>query len=73
VRYTPYIALSLAGLVLGIVGAVSLGIGAVYGGLVLFCLPAIIAFALREREAMIRERPEQAGDAHRGTSTAATR
>ena len=74
-RYTPYIALTLAGLALGIAGAVALGIGAVYGGVAVCGLSAVIAFAMHEREmAAGAKRHDQSADAQQhGTGAAATR
>jgi len=73
VRYTPYIALALGGFALAVAGAVSLGIGAVYGGVALCGLSAVIALASHERDAAIsRDHQDQAADAHHhGTGAAA--
>jgi hypothetical protein len=75
VRYTPSIALTLAGLALGIAGAVSLAIGAVYGGVAVCGLSAVTAFAMHEREtAAGAKRHDQSEDAHHhGTGAAAIR
>jgi hypothetical protein len=45
VRYVPYILVTLVGLALGIAGVLSLGIGAVYGGVALAILGVVLPYA----------------------------
>ena len=72
-RYVLYTALFLAGMALGIAGVVSLGIGAVYGGVLLATLGAGMPAIHREYQDARREREKKRrADAHRG-SGAATR
>jgi hypothetical protein len=69
VRYAPHIAVALAGFALAIAGALSLGIGAVYGGVALVGLPAVIAFARHELDDAAHEEPVETHQ-HHGTAAA---
>jgi ABC-type sulfate transport system permease component len=73
VRYVPYILVALGGMVLGVEGVRSLGIGAYYGGVLLASLAVGMPFIVRQHQEVLREREEKRrANAQRG-SGAATR